>query len=164
MKFLILTFLLLNFTNAQQKQQIENEYLNQIKSSFVTNLTVLVGETVLLNCSVKTQDSKKKKSFLESSFHLSSLTTLNPTWLKAESIYDQSGEIVEFRNEKIIVTRKGAIIGEYKEKLKLVGLNDKIQSLRINDVNAKDEGKYICREFNSENDKIFYLKIFGEYK
>jgi hypothetical protein len=162
MKLIILIFLLnfIKFINAQQKP-IAIEYLNQIKSSFVTNLTVLVGETVLLNCSVKTQDLKQKKSFLESSYHLSSLTTFNPTWLKAESIYDQSGDIIEFKNEKIIVSRKGVINEEFKEKLKLVGLNDRIQSLRLNEVNVKDEGKYICREFNSENDKIFYLKVFG---
>lgn len=165
MNFFIIFFLFnsIKALKPQQQHEIENEYLNlMFKSSFITNITVLVGETVLLNCSLKSQDSKQKNSnFLENSFHLASLTTLNPTWLKADGKYDQSGEIIGFKSENIIVTRKGVIVDVLRDKVKLVGLNDKIQSLKLNEVGAKDEGKYICREFNSENDKIFFLKVYG---
>ena len=161
MKLFILLFVLNNI-NAQL-QKIDNEYLGVMKSVFITNLTVLVGEHAILNCSIKATNlnNKQNNDFLENSFHLSSLTTLNPTWLKAENKYDKNGEISGFNNENIIVTRKGAVIDTLKDRLRLVGLNDRIQSLRLNDITAKDEGKYICREFNSENDKIFYLKVFG---
>jgi hypothetical protein len=29
-------------------------------------------------------------------------------------------------------------------------------------VNAKDEGKYICRQFDSNYDKLFYIKVYGK--
>ena len=160
MKYLIVLLLVFNlniFILKAQHHQNEHEYLNLIKSTLVTNLTVLMGETILLNCSLKLNTKQNNENFLSETL----LNTLNPTWLKADGKYDQSGEIIAFKSENIIVTRKGVIIDGLKEKIKLVGLNDKIQSLKIIDIIAKDEGKYICREFNSENDKIFYLKIYG---
>lgn len=170
-------YLLILIINAQQQQKFNdqnvkslqkkhllnndgNTYLNyNIKTAFVNNLTVLMGETVYLNCTFNLKQASNRFNDEDNSINI---PNVNPTWLKAEAKYDQSGQMAGFKAENIIVTRKGVIANDYKGKFKLKTVNnDKMQILSIVDVNAKDEGKYICREFNSQNDKIFYLKVYG---
>jgi hypothetical protein len=153
---------------------------------FVTNLTSIIGKQVNLNCSLNSDNensflpSRNKQSFkysqlrqspLESAFDTSASTTpiqnpfkLNPTWLKADVIYDQFGMTNSYKTENIIVTRKGIIPDVYRDKMKLISVNDKLQILRLNDVDIKDEGKYICREFSSQHDKLFYLNVYCKFK
>lgn len=153
---------------------------------FVTNLTSIIGKQVNLNCSLNSDNennflsNRNKQSFkysqlrqspLESAFDASPSTTpvhnplrLNPTWLKADVVYDQFGMTNSYKTENIIVTRKGIIPDVYRDKMKLITVNEKLQILRLNEVDIKDEGKYICREFNSQHDKLFYLNVYCKLK
>jgi hypothetical protein len=91
------------------------------------------------------------------------LTLFNPTWLKADCVYSQNGVVESHRVEKIIVTRKGIIADTYnKEKIKLMQQTpgERVQVLRLNELEVKDEGKYICREFSARIDRTFYLSVF----
>lgn len=90
---------------------------------------------------------------------------MNPTWLKADALYDRVGCIKGYGTENIIVTRKGIIAGTDFNKMKLIGsYNGQFQSLQISNVNINNEGKYVCREFNSIHDKLFHLSVYGEQK
>lgn len=88
---------------------------------------------------------------------------LNPTWLKADTIYDQMGCVKSFNKENIIVTRKGIIASADRDKMKLItAYDERFQSLQISNVNVRNEGKYVCREFNSPYDKLFYINVYGK--
>lgn len=137
--------------------------------NLITNLSTSVGKTVHLNCSLNSMREPIDLTFLR----LKSSTRpdpfgqlkLNPTWLKADVFYEQNGFISGYKTENIIVTRKGIISDLHRDKMKLISLNnnDKTQILKINEVDIKDEGKYICREFNSQSDKLFYLNVFCKF-
>jgi hypothetical protein len=88
----------------------------------------------------------------------------NPTWLKADPIYNQNGIISGFKTENIIVTRKGIIADQLSDKMKLISVNDQTQMLHLNNLNVRNEGKYICREFNSNYDKQFILNVYGKLR
>ena len=47
-------------------------------------------------------------------------------------------------------------------KMKLT-TSDQFQTLKLNNINIKNEGKYICRGFSSDTDKLFYFS-FGKNK
>ncbi len=131
----------------------------------VTNLTTLVGKTVLFNCSLS-----NNFGFNHASDNLPTYPSsvefrpkLNPTWLKADPIYDNMGCISSFNTENIIVTRKGIIASHDRDKMKLISpINNNFQSLQISNINVKNEGKYICREFNSPFDRLFYLNVYAQ--
>lgn len=91
-----------------------------------------------------------------------STLTFNPTWLKADAIYTQYGFLNGYKTENIIVTRKGIIPDSYRNRMRLIGQGDKIQMLKISDVEIRDEGKYICRELNSKIDRSFYINVLCE--
>ncbi len=120
---------------------------------FVSNLSTIIGETVSFNCSV--YDNNKDENVINSS------PRLNPTWLKADVVYNQYGYITAYKTENIIITRKGIIVDGLRDKMKLITSNDQFQTLKLVDVNAKSEGKYICREFSSQSDKLFYLNVYA---
>lgn len=126
---------------------LRNFYENPFQTS-ITNLTSIIGKTVHLNCS------------LFGSQKLPGMPSLNPTWLKADVLYNQLGYVSAFKTENIIATRKGIIVDMYRNKMKLQSISDKLQILRIDDVDVSDEGKYICREFNSQIDKLFFLNVY----
>ena len=125
----------------------------------ITNLTTLVGKTINFNCTLNNDDEKNPVKNM-ASFAFKS--KLHPTWLKADPIHSITGHINGFRTENIIVTRKGMIADIYRDKMKLISHGDQFQTLQINNVNVNNEGKYICREFNSQYDKLFYLNVFGK--
>ena len=147
----------------------------------INNLTVLLGETVQFNCTLSTSSSSSSSSngelpsrskqfnalhsstpFASSSFSFSADRKLNPTWLKADPIYSQHGLVEGYKSENIIVTRKGIIADNLmRDKMKLITSSDQAQILKIANVNIRNEGKYTCREFNSQFDKQFYLNVFG---
>jgi len=126
---------------------LRNFYENPFQTS-ITNLTSIIGKTVHLNCS------------LFGSQKYPGMPSLNPTWLKADVLYNQLGYVSAFKTENIIATRKGIIVDMYRNKMKLQSISDKLQILRIEDVDVSDEGKYICREFNSQIDKLFFLNVY----
>lgn len=124
----------------------------------IVNISTLIGKTVFFNCSLS---NDQELNSIKYSFK----SKMNPTWLKADPIYNKYGCPTSYNTENIIVTRKGIIAGKNRQKMKLVSsYNNQFQSLQISDINVKDEGKYICREFNSHNDKQFYLNVFGKLK
>ena len=126
----------------------------------VTNLTTLIGKTVLFNCTLSPRDHLSDDLTERSTTLFKS--RMNPTWLKADALHDQSGCIKSYGTENIIVTRKGIIAGSDHNKMKLISsASDHFQSLQISNVNANNEGKYVCREFNSLQDKLFYLSVFA---
>lgn len=151
------------------------------------NLTTSVGKTVYLNCSLHTSavtSSSHVLDFFEYSLTVTATTTsttlgpssileqlvaFNPTWLKADFVYNQNGAIESHRTENIIVTRKGVVVGEgMRDKAKLIqsptmGV-DRVQTLKLSDIEVKDEGKYICRELSANIDRIFYLNVFCKKK
>lgn len=146
----------------------------------VNNLTVLLGETVQFNCTLSASSSSSTSNgeqpsrskqfnalhsstpFASSSFSFSADLKLNPTWLKADPIYSQHGLVEGYKSENIIVTRKGIIADNLmRDKMKLITSSDQAQILKIANVNIRNEGKYTCREFNSQFDKQFYLNVFG---
>jgi hypothetical protein len=137
----------------------EGSFLNSAAQVSITNLTTIVGKTVYLNCTlgslINTHNQEDNAFF----------SKLNPTWLKADPLYNQQGVVTGFKTENIIVTRKGIIADNYKHKLKLINSeqNSKLLVLKINDVEPRDEGKYICREFNSQVDKLFYLNVYCKF-
>ena len=116
-----------------------------------TNLTLLHGDSVQLNCTYKSQ---KSDNFI---------FDINPTWLKADVKYTEQGEVLGYRTENIIVTRKGVIAEAYRDKIKLSTIDNRIQTLTLLYVNAKDEGKYICRQFDSDFDKLYFIKVHGKH-
>ena len=138
------------------------------KSPSITNITAIVGDTVQFNCSLlgfaNDQNHGRHQSFLTTSSDspnqvgkqppasytglLSPFNSfgaadfkLNPTWLKADPIYNQYGIMVGYKTENIIVTRKGIIAENLRDKMKLISENDeKLQILRISNVNIRNEG------------------------
>jgi hypothetical protein len=124
----------------------------QPPSPSITNLSTVIGETISFNCSIISVGNDFK---------------LNPTWLKADIVYNQYGHVISYKTENIIITRKGIIIDSLRDKIKLTttttnGLGrEQFQTLKLNNVNIKSEGKYICREFNSQLDKLFYLNVYA---
>lgn len=168
-------------------QEDSNNILSYYKSSFgaginpllspspsvsITNLTVLPGKTVYLNCTMggsSNFNSNNNRLFRplmqDDTSHDESnsfFANLNPTWLKAEPLYSQNGVISSYKTENIIVTRKGIIADQFKSKLRLISpeSSTKMLILRISDIDIRDEGKYICREFNSQLDKLFYINVY----
>lgn len=122
----------------------------------IVNISRLIGKSVSFNCSLS---NDREPNSINYSFK----SKLNPTWLKADPILDKYGCASSYNTENIIVTRKGIIAGKNRQKMKLVSsYHNQFQSLQISNINANDEGKYICREFNSKNDKQFYLNVFGK--
>ncbi|CAF0762611.1 unnamed protein product [Brachionus calyciflorus] len=139
-----------------------NDFYPQIKPSLVTNITTSIGKTVFLNCTLNREADVLR-------FRAIKLTTnaikLNPTWLKADVAYNQIGLASGYKNEKIIVTRKGIILDDYREKMRLItNSNNNDQVLKISDVTISDEGKYTCREFSTQIDRIFYLSVHSAIK
>ena len=130
------------------------------KSPSISNLSTIVGETVYFNCSLA---SEYNSNFLSASELNVDEFRLSPTWLKADPVYSQTGWITGYKTENIIVTRKGIIADNFREKMKLIKTNDQFQTLRISNVNVRNEGKFICREFNSQFDKLFYLNVHGKF-
>jgi hypothetical protein len=143
----------------------------------ITNLTTLAGKTIYLNCSLGNfnSNSRVRPVVRNNEVDLSGadggedsdnkfFAKLNPTWLKADPIYSQFGLVTGYRTENIVVTRKGMIADSYKSKLKLIkNEQSRMLVLRISDVDIRDEGKYICREFNSQLDKLFYLNVYCKW-
>lgn len=137
-------------------------------SNTITNITATIGKIVHFNCSFATPESNFNSHLKYNPLRIQSQSFINgfndfrpnPTWLKADAIYDQNGVTYAFKTENIIVTRKGIIPDVYKDKMKLLPVNEQLQILRLNDIEIKDEGKYICREFNSKFDKLFYLNVY----
>jgi hypothetical protein len=111
-----------------------------------------------------TTTSTTPSSSFKSDYLIKRTLTFNPTWLKADVIYNQFGSLEGYKTENIIVTRKGIITDTYRERMKLISLGDKMQVLKINEVDVRDEGKYICREFNSKIDRSFYLNVYCNLK
>lgn len=151
LNLILLSFLILNFIKFLKT----NEYLVQTKPSLITNITTSIGKTVFLNCSLNRDNNYLFRSVKSTTNTLK----LNPTWLKADSSYNQYGLSNGFKTEKIIVTRKGIILDSYKDKIKLITNNNNDQILKISDVVISDEGKYICREFSTQVDKVYYLNV-----
>ncbi len=132
----------------------------------VTNLTTIVGKTVLFNCSLSNNfgfsNNHASENLPSYPSSIEFRPKLNPTWLKADPIYDNMGCISSFNTENIIVTRKGIIASYDRDKMKLISpISNHFQSLQISNINVKSEGKYICREFNSPFDKLFYLNVYA---
>lgn len=131
-----------------------NFYTSRRLLPFVSNLSTIIGETVTFNCSVYDDTNKDENA-------ISHTPRLNPTWLKADVVYDQYGYITDYKTENIIITRKGIIVDGLRDKMKLTTGSDQFQTLKLVDVNVKSEGKYICREFISQSDKLFYLNVYA---
>lgn len=145
-------------------------------NNVVQNVSISVGKTVYLNCSLQTTIAEHH---LADFFEYSSLgqTTVpppsnelglllsNPTWLKADFVYNQNGVVESHRTENIIVTRKGVVADSLRDKVKLIQppSGDRVQVLRISDVEVKDEGKYICRELSANIDRSFFLSVFCKF-
>ena len=112
------------------------------------------------------------------------------TWLKADMVYDANGRRVDdsFRTEKIIVTRKGIVVAARSssssssssssvdengggDEDNLAGSNMRLitnergqqQVLQLSDLSPLDEGKYICRDLDSQHDRVFYLNILCKH-
>ncbi len=126
----------------------------------IINITTLIGKTIYFNCTLNNEDEQNLVKYT-SSFGFKS--KLNPTWLKADPLYASNGYISGYKSESIIVTRKGIIVDAYRDKLRLISSSsDQFQTLQIANVNVNNEGKYICREFNSQYDKLYYLNVLGK--
>jgi hypothetical protein len=119
-----------------------------------TSLSVLMGESVHLNCTLS----------LTSANGFNNRAMFNPTWLKADAKYNDRGRLVDYKTDGIIVTRKGMVVDAYRDKVKLSTVRNQIQTLTLVNVDATDEGKYICREFNSNHDQFYFIQVYGEYK
>ena len=152
----------------------QNPNLAASSSVSITNLTTLAGKAIYLNCTLggslnNLNSNSRFKQFNHNNENDDEdndfFVKLNPTWLKADPIYNQFGLVNGFKTENIIVTRKGMIADAYKSKLRLINSeqNSRLLVLRISDVEIRDEGKYICREFNSQLDKLFYLNVYCEF-
>jgi hypothetical protein len=141
--------------NEMNSNQILQGYYQKAEP-LLNNITVTVGETVYLNCSFQVSHS------IKDDFGLSSTRSFMPTWLKADVLYDQSGFINKFEKEKIIVSRRGVIADVHRHKMDLINTPDRqLQILKLTNVAVEDEGKYICREFSSPYDKLFYLNVLA---
>lgn len=128
---------------------------SSVKSSLVTNITTSIGKNVVLNCSMNSADYFK----IRSPKSTTSFLRLNPTWLKSDASYDQSGVFQSYQTEKIIVTRKGIVLAAYRNKIKLIINSNSDQFITISDVDISDEGKYICREFSTQMDHVYYVYV-----
>lgn len=153
------------------------------------NLTSSVGKTIYLNCSLLTARSGADFDVFDYSKYVphrsvagSELTTtttttaaselaaaslfgFNPTWLKADYVYNQNGMIEAYRTENIIVSRKGVVADGLSDRVKLIRPpispnGDRLQVLKLSDLEVRDEGKYICRELSANIDRAFYLNVF----
>ena len=143
-----------------------NLYNRKINKNMITNLTTKIGKLVELNCSSELDVMQKLYRYKNAPDVYNSLSQLqlNPTWLKADAIYDKNGYINAFKTENIISSRKGVLTDQYRQKMKLIAADDyQLKILRISDIGTKDEGKYICREFNSKFYNIFYLNVYCEF-
>jgi hypothetical protein len=116
-----------------------------------TSINLLIGDSVQLNCTIlsSTHDSTGQMRFA-------------PTWLKADARYSEHGKLVDYKTENIIVTRKGVVVDAYRDKVHLNTLRGQVQVLTLMNVDARDEGKYICRRFNSNNDQYYFIRVHGE--
>lgn len=135
-------------------------FFSSPKSSIVTNLTTSIGKTILLNCTWNNPDFLKIRSLKSTT----SFFRLNPTWLKADAAYEHNGVFKGYQTEKIIVTRKGIILENYRNKMQLSTNSNNDQFIKISDVGISDEGKYICREFSTQLDQIYFVNIQCNFK
>lgn len=134
------------------------------------NLTSSIGKTVHLNCSLYDTTSSDhfavadefeysaKYASVEAQLQQPQLS-FNPTWLKADYVYNQNGQVESHRIENIIVTRKGVVADVVRHKIKVVN-GERVQALKITDLDVRDEGKYVCRELSANIDRAFYLSVF----
>jgi hypothetical protein len=122
-----------------------------VSSNENTTIIVLMGESVQLNCTIQ--------SVADS---LNNQIKFKPTWLKADAKYNEHGKFVDYKTENIIVTRKGLIVDAFRDKIKLKTVRNQVQILTITHIGARDEGKYICRGFNSNNDKFYFIQVHGK--
>jgi hypothetical protein len=172
------SFFISNVIADENFQTISDLNYNEIsffrKSPSISNLTALIGETVQFNCSLASEYDQNNINLARYSSSIGILppnsnilgndfNALTPTWLKADAVYNQYGIINAYKTENIIVTRKGIIADALKEKMKLISNNNNFQTLRISNVNVRNEGKYICRELLSQHDKLFYLNVFCKF-
>lgn len=130
------------------------------KSSIVTNITTSIGKTIILNCSWNNPDFLKIRSLKSTT----SFLRLKPTWFKADAAYEHNGVFKGYKTEKLIVTRKGIILENYRNKIKLSTNSNNDQFIKISDVDISDEGKYICSEFSSQLDQIYFVNIQCNFK
>ena len=80
-------------------------------------------------------------------------------------MYNQNGMIEAYRTENIIVSRKGVVADGLSDRVKLIRPpispnGDRLQVLKLSDLEVRDEGKYICRELSANIDRAFYLNVF----
>lgn len=133
---------------------------SSVKSSLVTNVSTSIGNSVILNCSLNNPDYFK----IRSPKSTTNFFRMNPTWIKADASYDQNGIFKSYQAEKIIVTRKGIIPENYRNKMKLISNSNSDQFLKISNVDISDEGKYICRELSTQIDQVFYVFVQCNFK
>lgn len=153
-KILIITIITLNTIETNEINSIPLNIYKRVPA-FVSNISTIVGESISFNCSLYLNDEQKRNII-----NYSPDNKLNPTWLKADVIYNQNGFITTYKTENIIITRKGIIIDNLRDKMKLT-TSDQFQTLKLNNINIKNEGKYICRGFSSDTDKLFYLNVYA---